>query len=123
MSNKILLRFASESTNAFDKFNFDSENVTYKEILEFLGKRKKIGSAGNSEDTEEEVASANIRYETSNKTDHCPAPIILLLYLIGSVHTIVFIIHSGFFCPHILLSTIISRNSHCSFVKKRYIII
>lgn len=49
MSNKILLRFASESTNAFDKFNFDSENVTYKEILEFLGKRKKIGSAGKTD--------------------------------------------------------------------------
>ncbi len=47
MSNKILLRFASEA--AFDKFVFSSESVTGQEILDFLAKKKKIGSAGKTD--------------------------------------------------------------------------
>lgn len=49
MSNKILLRFASESQATFDKFTFSSDSVTYQEILDFLAKRKKIGSAGKTD--------------------------------------------------------------------------
>ena len=47
MSNKILIRFASESQ--FDKFTFNSESVTGQEILEFLAKKKKIGSANKTD--------------------------------------------------------------------------
>jgi hypothetical protein len=49
MSNKILLRFASESQASFDKFTFNSESVTYQEIMDFLAKKKKIGSAGKTD--------------------------------------------------------------------------
>jgi hypothetical protein len=47
MSNKILIRFASEAT--FDKFTFNSESVTGQEILDFLSRRKKIGSANKTD--------------------------------------------------------------------------
>jgi hypothetical protein len=47
MSNKILLRFASEAT--FDKFVFSSESVTGQEILDFLARKKKIGSVGKTD--------------------------------------------------------------------------
>ena len=50
MANKIQLRFASESQNSFDKFTFSSESVTYQEVLDFLEKRKKIGSAGKKDE-------------------------------------------------------------------------
>jgi hypothetical protein len=49
MSNKILIRFASESQATFDKFTFSSETVTYQEIMDFLSKKKKIGSAGKTD--------------------------------------------------------------------------
>jgi hypothetical protein len=49
MSNKILLRFASEAHFTFDKFTFSSDSVTYQEILDFLAKKKKIGSAGKTD--------------------------------------------------------------------------
>ena len=46
MSNKIQLRFVSEAEKSFDKFTFSSDSVTYQEVLNFLERRKKIGSAG-----------------------------------------------------------------------------
>ena len=49
MSNKILLRFLSESAASFDQFKFNSNSVTYKEILDFLERKKKIGSAGKTD--------------------------------------------------------------------------
>jgi hypothetical protein len=56
MSNKILLRFLSESAASFDQFKFNSNSVTYKEILDFLERKKKIGSAGKTD----QVALFNI---------------------------------------------------------------
>lgn len=47
MSNKILIRFASEAN--FDKFFFNSESVTGQEVLDFLTKKKKIGSANKTD--------------------------------------------------------------------------
>ena len=40
-----MLRFLSESSHTFDKFYFNSEHVTYNEIIEFLAKKKKIDSS------------------------------------------------------------------------------
>lgn len=47
MSNKILLRFASEATNTFTRFFFSSDSVTYNEIIDFLAKKKKIDADSN----------------------------------------------------------------------------
>ena len=49
MSNKVLLRFASEGIQNFDKFTFNTETVSYAEIVEFLGRKKKIGSGGKTD--------------------------------------------------------------------------
>lgn len=49
MSNKVLLRFASEGAQNFDKFTFNNETVTYSEILDFLQRKKKIGSGGKTD--------------------------------------------------------------------------
>ena len=76
-----------------------------------------------SEDTEEEFASANIRNEPSNNTDHSPASIILLLYLVGGIHTIVFIVHGRLFGKHVLLTKFIRCYSHLTFVSDCYNII
>ena len=49
ISNKVLLRFASEGTSNFDKFTFNTETVSHAEILEFLQRKKKIGSGGKTD--------------------------------------------------------------------------
>jgi hypothetical protein len=64
MSNKIQLRFASECSNTFDKFTFNSESVTYQEILEFLAKKKKIDSTKKTD----QIALYNIDKSFSEVT-------------------------------------------------------
>jgi len=49
MSNKILIRFASEANSIFDKFTFSSDTVTYNEVIDFLQRKKKIGSGGKTD--------------------------------------------------------------------------
>jgi hypothetical protein len=49
MSNKVLLRFASEGISNFDKFTFNTETVSHAEIVEFLQRKKKIGSGGKTD--------------------------------------------------------------------------
>jgi hypothetical protein len=39
------------------------------------------------------------------------------------LHTVIMVIHCGFFCEHILLSAIIGGYSHVCFVKNCYKII
>ena len=39
-SNRIQIKFASESH--FEKFSFNSETITFQEVIEYLSKKKKI---------------------------------------------------------------------------------
>jgi len=39
-SNRIQIKFASESH--FEKFSFNSETITFQEVIEYLAKKKKI---------------------------------------------------------------------------------
>ena len=66
-----------------------------------------------SEDAEEEFASAKIRNDPSNNTDHSPASIGYLLNLVWGIHPVVFVVHGGFLGKQVLLPTLVSRYGHC----------